>query len=146
MRETAKHQDSVRGEKAGTCRRCTSALDRRLDSFLGKPKKGADAGIDGKLFFHDDSSEKTKQIIFSVKAGKLNLSHVRDLRGVIEREHAEIGVLVTLNAPTPKMRAEAASAGFYTSHWGQHPRMQILTVAEILDGHVVNSPHLVRST
>jgi hypothetical protein len=35
-------------------------------------KKGADRGIDGRLYFHDepDSPEtKTKQIIFSVKSG-----------------------------------------------------------------------------
>ncbi len=36
-------------------------------------KKGADKGIDGRLFFHDDAAGgKTKQIIFSVKAGKVS--------------------------------------------------------------------------
>lgn len=105
-------------------------------------KKGADAGVDGKLFFHDDNSGATKQIIFSVKAGRLNLSYVRDLRGVIEREGAEIGVLVAMQKPTEKMRAEAASAGFYKSHWGRHPRMQILTIEEILTGTRVDSPPL----
>ncbi len=105
-------------------------------------RKGADAGVDGKLFFHDDSGGETKQMLFSVKAGKLDLAHVRDLRGVIEREQAQIGVLVTLNPPTPKMRAEAADAGFYKSHWASHPRLQILTVAEILQGVTVDSPPL----
>jgi len=56
-------------------------------------KKGADKGIDGRLYFHDDpNTHKTKQIIFSVKAGKTNVAHVRDLRGVIEREGAELCV------------------------------------------------------
>lgn len=105
-------------------------------------KKGADAGIDGRLFFHDDSGGATKQIIFSVKAGHLALSHVRDLRGVIEREGAEIGVLVSMHRPTDKMRAEAASAGFYKSHWGQHPRLQILPIEDVLAGARVNSPPL----
>lgn len=47
-------------------------------------KKGADRGIDDRLYFHDDKSGKTKQIIFSVKAGEnVNVAHVRDLRGVL---------------------------------------------------------------
>lgn len=105
-------------------------------------KKGADAGIDGKLFFHDDSRGGTKQIIFSVKAGKLHLNYVRDLRGVIEREGAQIGVLVSMDKPTAPMRAEAASAGFYKSHWGEHPRLQILTIEEILNGSKIDCPPL----
>ena len=60
-------------------------------------KKGADRGIDGRLYFHDDSNGETKQIIFSVKAGKVQSSHVRDLVGVINRENAQIGVLISLN-------------------------------------------------
>ena len=57
-------------------------------------KKGADRGIDGRLYFHDDDSGKSKQIIFSVKAGGVTVPQVRDLRGVIEREKAEIGVFL----------------------------------------------------
>ena len=64
-------------------------------------KKGADKGIDGRLYFHDDvAGAKTKQIIFSVKAGRPSVPQVRDLRGVIEREGAEIGVLLSLQDPT----------------------------------------------
>lgn len=103
-------------------------------------KKGADKGIDGRLFFHDELRGKTKQIIFSVKAGKLHAPHVRDLRGVIDREKAEIGVLLSFDAPTQPMRTEAASAGFYESSWGKHPRLQTLTVAELLAGKTVDYP------
>lgn len=105
-------------------------------------KKGADKGIDGRLFFHDEAeSGKTKQIVFSVKAGVLHANYVRDLRGVVEREKAAIGVLIAMNDPTKPMRAEAASAGFYESPWGsKHPRMQILTVGELLAGKVVDAP------
>ena len=104
-------------------------------------KKGADKGIDGRLYFHDDpSSTKTKQVIFSVKAGKVMASHVRDLRGVIEREKAEIGVLISMNEPTQPMKKEAASAGFYESPWGKHPRLQLLTVEELLEGGRIDMP------
>jgi len=104
-------------------------------------KKGADKGIDGRLYFHDEGPKgKTKQVIFSVKSGKLQAAYVRDLRGVIEREKAEIGVLLTLEEPTKKMKAEAASAGFYESPWGKHSRLQIITVGELLEGKEVDMP------
>ncbi len=73
-------------------------------------KKGGDKGIDGRLYFHQGDGE-TRQIIFSVKAGHLVPNYVRDLRGVIEREKAEIGVLLSFEEPTAGMRAEAAEAG-----------------------------------
>jgi site-specific DNA-methyltransferase (adenine-specific) len=105
-------------------------------------KKGSDKGIDGRLYFHDDAeSGETKQTVLSVKAGHTNVAHVRDLRGVIEREKAGMGVLITMQEPTKPMRTEAASAGFYDSPWGtKHPKLQILTVAELLAGKTVDMP------
>ena len=104
-------------------------------------KKGADKGIDGRLYFHDQGSGgDTKQIIFSVKAGKVQVSHVRDLRGVLDREKAAIGVFISLRAATQPMRTEAASAGVYESPWRSHPRLQLLTVEELLSGKRVDMP------
>jgi hypothetical protein len=106
-------------------------------------KKGSDKGIDGRLFFHDEAdTSKTKQVIFSVKAGHTNVAHVRDLRGVVERENAQIGVLISLQEPTSHMRREAASSGFYESKalGKRYPKIQILTIAELLDGKVVDMP------
>lgn len=107
-------------------------------------KKGADKGIDGRIYFHDDSSGKTKQVILSVKAGHTSVPHVRDLRGVIDREKAAIGVLITFQQSTQPMRTEAASAGFYDSPgWGKgYPRLQLLTVGELLQGQTIDMPPL----
>jgi len=108
-------------------------------------KKGSDKGIDGRLYFHDEAEGgKTKQAILSVKAGHTNVAHVRDLRGVVEREQAEIGVLITMQEPTQPMRAEAAGAGFYHSPgWNKdYPKLQILTVAELLEGKGIDMPPL----
>lgn len=103
-------------------------------------KKGADKGIDGRLYFHDEP-KATKQIIFSVKAGHTSVAHVRDLRGVIEREEAAIGGLITLEKPSQAMRSEAASAGFYQAPWGKkYARIQILTIADLLSGKSVEYP------
>ena len=104
-------------------------------------KRGADQGIDGRLYFHDEGrGGKTKKIIFSVKAGHVTVSQVRDLVGVINREKAQIGVFLSLNPPTAPMRREAASAGFYKSPWGNHPRIQILTIEDLLGGKIVDYP------
>lgn len=110
-------------------------------------KKGADKGIDGRLYFHDEannSKAKTKQIIISVKAGHVSVPHIRDLRGVIEREKAEIGVLLSMKKPTKPMRTEVASAGFYKSPWQEkpYPRLQILTIEELLNGKRIDCPPL----
>ena len=104
-------------------------------------KKGADKGIDGRIYFHDEGAgSKTKQIIFSVKAGHLGPNQLRDLRGVLDREKAEIGVLLCMEEPTGPMRKEAASAGFYTSPWGKHPRLQIFTIEDLLTGKTLDRP------
>lgn len=105
-------------------------------------KKGADRGIDGRLYFHDEGTGgATKQIVFSVKAGKITPAHLRDLAGVLDREKAAIGVLISMKEPTRDMRREAASAGFYSSPWGtRHSRVQLLTIAELLSGKRVDYP------
>ena len=107
-------------------------------------KKGADQGIDGRLYFHDEGPTKTKQVIISVKAGQnIGVGMVRDLGHVVQREGAAIGVLITMREPTGPMKTEAVSAGFYDSPWGgSYPRLQILTVAQLLAGEGIKYPHV----
>lgn len=102
-------------------------------------KKGADKGIDGRLYFHDGSGI-TRQIILSVKGGKLHANYLRDLGGVVASEKADIGVLISFDTPTQQMRSWAAGQGFYESPWGKHPRLQLLTVAELLDEKGIDYP------
>ena len=105
-------------------------------------KKGADKGIDGRLYMTDREGD-TKTIIISVKGGHVTASQVRDLRGVIEREEAAIGVFITLEPATAPMRKEAAEAGFWqTKSVGKskHPRLQILTIEELLAGKRIDMP------
>lgn len=106
-------------------------------------KKGADKGIDGRLYFHDGpEGEKPKQAVFSVKAGKnLNVAMVRDLGHVVDREKAQIGVLIAMHDPTGPMRQEAVGAGFYASPWGtKHPKLQVVTVGALLAGQGIDLP------
>jgi DNA modification methylase len=108
-------------------------------------KKGADKGIDGRIYFFVEPG-KAEQIIFSVKAGNVTAAHVRDLHGVVDREKAAVGVLISFNEPTQPMRSEAADAGFYTSRElgsPRYPRIQLLTVEDLLNGKKIECPHSV---
>jgi len=125
------------------------ALSRVGARQAGGVKKGPDRGIDGRLYFHDEGrGGKTKQIILSVKAGHLQAAHVRDLRGVIEREKAEIGALISMEPPTKPMQKEAVEAGFYQPPGlaDRYPRLQILSIAELLAGKKIEYPRLLDVT
>jgi hypothetical protein len=79
--------------------------------------------------------------ILPKRAGAVN----HDLHAVAREECAARKcarrVLISLEAPTQAMRSEAASAGFYQAPWGkQYPRLQLLTVEELLAGKTVEFP------
>ena len=105
-------------------------------------KKGSDKGIDGLISFIDDPKGKPGSVVVQVKSGKVNAAHIRDLSGVVEREKAAIGVFITLEPPSAPMLTEAVSAGYYESPLWQkkYPRLQILTIAELLDGRQIEMP------
>ena len=107
-------------------------------------KKGADKGIDGKILFQGDAVGEFESVIISVKAGHATAAHIRDLKGVMDREKAAIGVLISMQEPTKSMREEAVTAGFYESEmWGRkYPRLQLLTVTELLEGTRIDMPPL----
>jgi site-specific DNA-methyltransferase (adenine-specific) len=98
-------------------------------------KKGKDSGIDGLIRFLEREGEPARTVVVQVKSGKVSSRDIRDLVGVLDREKAVIGIFITLQTPTRDMRTEAVSAGFYQSHWGNFPRLQILTVEDLLSGH-----------
>lgn len=104
-------------------------------------KKGGDRGIDGEIVFLEPGN-KPKRVLVSVKSNDVvNPGMIRDLRGVIEREGAAIGLFITLNEPTAGMVKEAYDAGRYTHPSGQqYPRIQILSIAELLAGKIPALP------
>jgi len=105
-------------------------------------KKGADKGIDGRIIFQGDEPGVFESVILSVKTGKPGPAHVRDLKGVLDREKAPIGVLITMQDQTADMKTEAVTAGFYESAtWARkYPKVQLLTVADLLAGKKVEMP------
>ncbi len=105
-------------------------------------KKGSDKGIDGVIAFIDDNTGKAKRALIQVKSGHVNSSYIRDLIGTVQREQAAIGVFITLEEPSRDMITEAVKAGFYHSPgWNKdYPRIQILTIEELLHNTEVKMP------
>ncbi len=116
---------------------CARPLGGKVGSKRGK--KGADKGIDGVINFADS---RPGRVLVQVKSGHVKRGDVAELRGTIEREEAAIGVFITLEKPTKPMEKEAWEAGFYQSPgWGKdYPRIQILTIDELLHGAGVKMP------
>lgn len=105
-------------------------------------KKGGDGGIDGLAFFLKDKNENGK-VVLSVKSDKtVQPAYVDQLAGTIAREGADFGILLCLNEPSKGAYKRAQENGKY-----KHPmlsreddRIQIITVAEILNGKRIDLP------
>jgi site-specific DNA-methyltransferase (adenine-specific) len=103
-------------------------------SLLGDAKpwqgtrKSADGGRDGIVPFGP-----TQKALVSVKGGGVSVKDVRELLNVVERDKAQVGILLTLEPPTKPMLAEAAGAGLYTlDGWPPVPKCQIVTIEEAM--------------
>lgn len=104
------------------------------------PRRSGDRGVDGRLFFKDETNGPLRQVVVSVKAGKLSPVFVRELQGAVETARAAMGVLITMNEPSKQMKRDAASSGMYHGHLGSHPRTQIITVEQILSDEKLDLP------
>lgn len=94
-------------------------------------KKGADTGIDGYIYFIDsDKPKEYQKAIVQVKSGKVQAKDIRELKTVVEREGALIGIFLTLEEPTRVMIQEAVQMGFYKKDIF---KIQILTIKDILE-------------
>ena len=102
----------------------------RVGGFCNN-KKTADKGIDGRIYF--ETNKGLKNVVISVKGGHIKPSDIRDLRGVMEREDSSMAGFISLKEPTKAMKEEAATAGIYEYHGMRYPKIQLLTVADILE-------------
>lgn len=105
-------------------------------------KKGADKGVDGVIYFIDGPRKTAQKAIIQVKSGHVSSAYIRDLKGVLQREDAALGLFITLEKPTRDMETEAVSAGFFHSDLmnRDYPRLQIRTIEELLAGKEFQMP------
>jgi DNA modification methylase len=99
----------------------------------GHEGRGPDQGIDGRFTFTEHDG-KMRTALVSVKSGHVQPRDLYELRGVMAREGAVMGILITLEEPSRRMRREADEAGSYASPLRRriYPLLQIVTVKELL--------------
>jgi len=115
-------------------------------SGVNNPKKTADGGWDGHMTFA--MGKKKEIILIEVKSGKVNVKNLREFIHVVNAQEAAIGVFVCFREyVTTPMKREAKQQGYYTpdietigAYQTQFPKIQILTVEQILNGEQVKMP------
>src|SRR3990170_1077641 len=82
---------------------------RPVGSTETKPregKKGVDEGVDGWLRFIDKAEGHYEKIAIQVKSGHVGVKDIRELRDVITKQKAAMGIFLTLEEPTNEMVKE----------------------------------------
>jgi len=108
---------------------------------LPNEKMGADGGIDGRILLRTG-----EQAIVSVKSGKPDVKHVRELKGLLDKKHVA-GVFITRRPPTRPMKDFANRAGLHAPEKAElfavkpFPRLQILTLDDVLAGKLPELPY-----
>ncbi|MFC3205173.1 DNA methyltransferase [Aquamicrobium soli] len=111
---------------------------------LPKDKPGADGGIDGIIRYHRVGIEQPNRAIVSVKGGlHVGVDAIHKLKSVVQREGAEIGVLVCVNPPTGPMVREAASEGEVGPASRRVQRIQIVTIDQLFQPYPVHLPGMI---
>jgi DNA modification methylase len=124
-----------------------SLIDARPTGQTGEGrqgKKGADKGIDGWLTFREAENINLQKIVVQVKGGvHIGAQIVRDLLGTVQATKSAMGILITLYEPTEQMKQAAMEAEYYESKtWGhKYPKIQIITIPELLSGKKPIIPH-----
>ncbi len=105
-------------------------------------RRGADRGIDGLLYFIDGRRRTPHKVVIQIKGGRVSPSQVRDLKGVVEREQAALGLFISLEPFTREMQREASSGGIYHSElWDRDfPKIQLRTIGDMLAGNGFQLP------
>ena len=111
--------------------------------FCNKKHSG-DEGVDGRIYF--ETSEGLKNMVLSVKGGKLTPAYVRELQGTMAvQPDVEMAGFICLQPPTKGMRDAAARAGMYSYRGTDYPRLQIRTVEDLLSNRPFFTPSVVQT-
>ena len=108
-------------------------------------KRSADGGIDGRLYFAVPHAQDLQNMVIEVKGGaNVSIRDLRALKGVLDYDTALMaGLIVMQPLGATKQRnfdRFMADAGTLEILGIEYPRMQILTVGQILDGERFKTP------
>ena len=115
----------------------------QIDGFV-TTKQTADGGIDGRLYFAHPEHKDLQSMVIEVKGGAtVNIADVRALGDVLQRSSALLAGLIAMDVSPGK----AANFGRLMAEAGdldvlgvKYPRMQMLTVPQILAGERFQTP------
>lgn len=111
---------------------------------LPKDRPGPDGGIDGIIRYHRVGTEQPNRAVVSVKGGiNVGVDAIHQLKSVVKRENAEIGVLVCINRPSSAMEREAISEGEVGPASHRVPKLQIVTVEMLFQPPAILLPGML---
>ena len=108
-------------------------------------KRSADGGIDGRVYYAVPHAQELQSMVIEVKGGvNVGINVLRELKGVFDYDSALMAGLIIME-PLGRVKARnfakfMAEAGTLEILGIEYPRMQLLTVAEILDGKRFATP------
>ena len=116
----------------------------QVDGFV-TTRRTADGGVDGRLYFAVPGEEQLQSMLVEVKGGEsVGIGVLRQLHGVLQNDSAQMAGLIVMNEPAPRQRrnfeALMADAGGYEVTGSSYPRLQLLTVKQILEGARFRTP------
>ena len=108
-------------------------------------KRTADGGIDGRLYFELPSERTLNSMAIEVKGGKnVSIRDLRALRGVLDNDEADMAGLIVMDplgsTQQRNFKQFMAQAGDFTVNSIHYPRMQMISVPEILEGRRFQTP------
>jgi hypothetical protein len=101
------------------------------------------SAIAGQLFFRDEGrTGKEKRVLVMAKQKAPTISDVSALDDAIREAHAEMGAIISSHPPKREALTTARKAGFYDSPLcgESYPRIQLLSVTDLLQGQGINYP------
>ena len=116
----------------------------QVDGFV-TTRRTADGGIDGRLYFAVPDERDLQSMVLEVKGGaNVTIVDLRALKGVLDADDALMAGLIIMaprgDTQTRNFEQFAASAGQLDVLGVSYPRLQILTVPEIIEGQRFHSP------
>jgi len=115
-----------------------------LAGGFASTKHSNDRGVDGRIHF--DTPDGLRNMVISVKGGKLNPSFTREVLGTLGREPDSVMAgFICLEEPTKGMKYDAANSGFYTLHGKDYHKLQLRTIQQLLDGYGFDTPSRVQT-
>ena len=108
-------------------------------------RRSADGGVDGRLYFAVPHAQDLQSMVIEVKGGEhVGINVLRELRGVLDYDNALMAGLIMMNPPRQTQMRNfnrfMADAGTVELWGNEYPKMQLLTVGEIMDGKRFNTP------